>query len=79
MKNIMKVKGINEIHWDFLIKLIENKKQLIDLQSKSKKNFFLTDKYISNKIDDYRKSITNSFTKNLSFFKKNALAGISIK
>ena len=38
-------------------KLIENKKQLLDLQLKSKKNFYLTDKYISNKIDKYRNSL----------------------
>ncbi len=45
--------------YNSIVKLIENKNQLVDLQSKSKKNFYLTDKYISNKIDDYRKSITN--------------------
>ena len=56
--------------YNSIVKLIENKKQLIDLQTKSKKNFFLTDKYISNKIDNYRKSITNSFTKIPSLFKK---------
>ncbi len=37
-----------------IIKLIENKKQLVDLQTKSKNNFYLTDTYISNKIDSYR-------------------------
>ena len=56
--------------YNSIVKLIENKKQLIDLQTKSKKNFFLTDKYISNKIDDYRKSITNNLIKNPFLFKK---------
>tara|TARA_A100001015_G_scaffold313183_1_gene419869 strand:+ start:2627 stop:4744 length:2118 start_codon:yes stop_codon:yes gene_type:complete len=44
-----------------IVKLIDNKKQLLDLQAKSKKNFYLTDKYISNKIDDYRSTLTDTF------------------
>ena len=40
--------------YNSIVKLIQNKKQLYDLQSKSKNNFYLTDKYISNKIDNYR-------------------------
>ena len=40
--------------YNSIIKLIQNKKQLRDLQSKSKNNFYLTDKYISSKIDKYR-------------------------
>ena len=40
--------------YNSIVKLIQNKKQLRDLQSKSKNNFYLTDKYISNKIDNYR-------------------------
>ena len=44
-------------------KLIKNKKQLLDLQEKSKKNFYLSDKYISNKIDNYRGLLINKFIK----------------
>ena len=40
--------------YNSIVKLIQNKKQLRDLQSKSKNNFYLTDKYISSKIDKYR-------------------------
>ena len=41
-------------------KLIKNKKNLKYLQSQSIKNFYLTDKYISNKIDNYREQITKT-------------------
>ena len=47
-------------------KLIKNKKQLLDLQSKSKNNFYLTDKYISNKIDEYRSLLINEGKKFLN-------------
>ena len=47
-------------------KLIKNKKNLKYLQSQSIKNFYLTDKYISNKIDNYREQITKTL-----FFKNN--------
>ena len=47
--------------YNSIIKLIENKKQLIDLQTKSKNNFYLTDKFISNKTDNYRNSLINQF------------------
>ena len=47
-------------------KLIKNKKNLKYLQSLSIKNFYLTDKYISNKIDNYREQITKTL-----FFKNN--------
>ena len=39
--------------------LIKDKKKLINLQKKSYKNFYLTNKYISKKIDSYRLSISN--------------------
>ena len=39
-------------------RLIRNKKELVFLQNESIKNFYLTDNYISKKIDDYRKEIT---------------------
>ena len=41
-------------------KLIKDKKILRYLQSQSIKNFYLTDKYISNKIDNYREQITKT-------------------
>ena len=50
-------------------KLILNKKYLTFLQMKSLKNFYLTDKFITSKIDDYRNKIINS--KNNHFFNKN--------
>ncbi len=49
--------------YNSIIKLIENKKQLLYLQEKSKKNFYLTDKYISNKIDNYRSSLIDTLVK----------------
>ena len=45
--------------------LIKNKKELLDLQDQSIKNFFLTDEYITNKIDFYRKEILNKYDLNL--------------
>jgi glycosyltransferase involved in cell wall biosynthesis len=54
-------------------KLIQNKKKLVFLQKESYKNFFLTDKYISNKIDSYRNEICLQFKvslKNNLFDKK---------
>ena len=40
-------------------KLIKNKKQRINLQKSSLKNFYLTDEYICKKIDNYREKIVN--------------------
>ncbi len=40
-------------------KLIKNKKQRINLQKSSLKNFYLTDQYICKKIDNYRKNLVN--------------------
>ena len=54
-------------------KLILNKKKLVFLQKESYKNFFLTDKYICNKIDSYRNEICFQFKvslKNTLFDKK---------
>ena len=49
-------------------KLIINKKQRISLQKSSLKNFYLTDEYISKKIDNYREKIANfKLTLNGSF------------
>ena len=53
--------------FDALEKLILNKRTLKDLQNKSINNFYLTDKYISNKIDDYREKIVRIF--NISMVK----------
>ena len=53
--------------YNSIVKLIQNKKQLLDLQAKSKKNFYLTDKYITNKIDVYRTSLTNKIIKTNNF------------
>ena len=46
-------------------KLIKNKSKLSYLQQQSLKNFYLTDKYISNKIDTYRNNLISSFNFNL--------------
>ena len=40
-------------------KLIINKKQRINLQKSSLKNFYLTDEYICKKIDNYREKVAN--------------------
>ena len=46
--------------------LILNKKKLLDIQKKSYKNFYLNDKFISSKIDSYRKNLFNSSNLNIS-------------
>ena len=50
---ILKKNSINNI-FNVIDELIKNKKKLKDLQNKSYKNFYLTNKYISKKIDSYR-------------------------
>jgi len=56
------LRKLNSINlYNAISKLIKNKNELIDLQTKSKNNFYLTDKFISNKIDDYRKSLISTF------------------
>ena len=47
-------------------KLILDKKKLLFLQKQSFKNFYLVDKIISNKIDDYRNKISLNFKINLN-------------
>tara|TARA_B100001057_G_scaffold35937_1_gene32513 strand:- start:7412 stop:9526 length:2115 start_codon:yes stop_codon:yes gene_type:complete len=47
--------------FDAIEKLIKNKQNLKYLQSQSIKNFYLTDKYASNKIDNYRNEIIYNF------------------
>ena len=57
-------------------KLIKNSKQLKILQKQSIKNFYLTDDYISNKIDNYRDEIYSKFR--LSFSISNKIEKIKI-
>ena len=51
-------------------KLIKNTKYMRYLQKQSVKNFYLTDNYISNKIDFYRKNLTQNISVN-SLVKKS--------
>jgi len=58
--------------------LITNKKQRLKLQKASLKNFYLTDKYIINKIDNYRTilsrdNIINQTTRSITFDKLKVL------
>jgi glycosyltransferase involved in cell wall biosynthesis len=55
-------------------KLIKNKSKLNFLQKQSMKNFYLTDKYISNKIDNYRENIIS----NVNLIKSKSLDKIKI-
>ena len=56
------LRKLNSINlYNAISKLIQNKKDLVDLQTKSKNNFYLTDNFISNKIDEYRKSLISTF------------------
>jgi len=52
-------------------KLIKNKSERKKLQLKNFKNFYLTNEYISKKIDNYRKSIFDFNLKKTSINKKN--------
>ncbi len=65
---ILRKLNSNEL-FNSIEKLILNKKKLIYLQQRSFKNFYLTDKFISNKIDDYRKIIFTKFKFNLNITK----------
>tara|TARA_E500000178_G_scaffold261548_1_gene258508 strand:+ start:1237 stop:3369 length:2133 start_codon:yes stop_codon:yes gene_type:complete len=55
--------------------LIKNKQLRLNLQKKSIKNFYLTHKYVSKKIDDYR---TEKLFINRSFFLKKKLKNLRI-
>ena len=57
-------------------KLIKNKSKLYFLQKQSLKNFYLTDKYISNKIDKYRNDLMSSLK--LNIIKSTSLDKIKI-
>ena len=62
---IIKNNSVNNI-FNAIDDLIKNKKTLIDLQKKSYKNFYLTNKYISKKIDIYRSILDKKFKSNSS-------------
>ncbi len=53
--------------------LIKNKKKLKYFQEQSIKNFYLTDKFISNKIDNYRNEILQLYNLNLINNKKKKI------
>ena len=55
---ILKNNSINDI-FNRIDELIKNKKKLLDLQKKSYQNFYLTNQYISKKIDFYRRNLLN--------------------
>ena len=55
---ILKNNSINNI-FNEIDELIKNKKKLLNLQKKSYQNFYLTNKYISKKIDFYRTNLLN--------------------
>ena len=56
--------------------LIKNKNKLRYFQTESIKNFYLTDKFISNKIDSYRNELNQSFK--LNIFRNNNKKKIKI-
>jgi glycosyltransferase involved in cell wall biosynthesis len=55
---ILKKNSIDDIFHE-IDELIKNKKKLLDLQKKSYQNFYLTNQYISKKIDLYRRNLLN--------------------
>ncbi len=57
---ILKELNSNSLYLE-IKKLIKNKKRLKQLQINSFKNFYLDNKFISRKIDDYRKNLFNYF------------------
>jgi len=59
---IIKKNTINNI-FNAIDDLIKNKKKLINLQNSSYNNFYLTNKYASKKIDNYRLKILNEGSK----------------
>jgi glycosyltransferase involved in cell wall biosynthesis len=68
---ILRTLSVNSL-FSSIEKLIKNKKKLAFLQKESYKNFFLTDSYISKKIDSYRNEICLQFKVNpkLSMYDK---------
>ncbi len=65
---IIKKNSINNI-FNAIDDLIKNKKKMLNLQKKSYENFYLTNNYVSKKIDLYRSAIFNKKLK-LNFTKK---------
>ncbi len=66
---ILKNLSVNNLY-NSICKLIKNKNERIKLQKKTLKNFYLTNTYICNKIDNYRNNLnkqikTNNIRKNL--------------
>ena len=75
---IIKKNTINNI-FNAIDELIKNKKKLLDLQKKSYKKFFLTNKHSSNEIDSYRSYILNNkLKKNIDKILKSKLKIIHI-
>ena len=75
---IIKKNSVNSI-FNSIDDLIKDKKKLLDLQRKSYKNFYLTNNYISKKIDLYRsKIISKKFKANSSKLLKSKLKIIHI-
>ena len=75
---ILKNNSINDI-FNVIDELIKNKKNLKDLQKKSYKNFYLTNKFLSKKIDSYRlKLLSKKFNVTSSRLLKSKLKIIHI-
>jgi glycosyltransferase involved in cell wall biosynthesis len=62
---IIKKNSINNI-FNALDDLVKNKQKLLNLQKRSYKNFYLTNFYISKKIDLYRSGLLNKNSKSIS-------------
>ena len=73
--NAIVIKELNYINIYKSIKsLIDNKKKLKDMQKRSLENFYLTDRYISRIIDEYRSAFIKIFStirkiKNYTYYK----------
>ena len=71
-KNALIIKEVNEKHiYNNIKKLITNKKLRINLQKKTYKHFYLTNDYITNKIDIVRNELILNNKNNLSTDIKN--------
>jgi glycosyltransferase involved in cell wall biosynthesis len=72
---ILRNLNINSLY-SAIEKLIKDKSKLRYLQKQSLKNFYLTDKFISNKIDTYRNDLVSS--SNINFIKSPKIDKIKI-
>ena len=61
----------SSVLFDEIEKLIKNKKELLNIQKKTISNFYLTDNYISNRIDSYRSLLLNK-TPSLNLLKNKS-------